>query len=29
MIEISNIYSIGYICNNDNLLTFMNIRKYS
>ena len=29
MIEISNIYSIGYRCNNDDLLTFMNIRKYS
>jgi hypothetical protein len=29
MVEITNIYSIGYRCNNDDLLTFMGIRKYS
>ena len=29
MIKITNIYSIGYRCNNDDLLTFMKIRKYS
>ena len=29
MIKITNIYSIGYRCNNDDLLNFINIRKYS